>query len=303
MSSRARKDVARGKDRAPFHRDRQGRTHLIVHRGPQGRIKDITLSQPLFNDGWQNDVAVAAAKTVHEFWADGRSLDKAIELGRNAMAATSKIAEGALGRSPERRPACQSGCSHCCYQAVGVSPPEVFAIYDHLLATRTPDQLDADVRRIRDADDKTRGMTSAERLSPDLPCPFLQDEQCSIYEVRPLACRGANSLDAAACERNLRDPVARREFLAGTAAVPCFLEPIRTFHAVTAGMQLALQELHGLQVLPLELTAAMRTMIDEPETVPERWLAGEDPFKSARGADNTNNPLFRELSGRRLEGR
>jgi hypothetical protein len=263
---------------------------MLAHR--------LALSRPLFNDNWQNDVAIAAASTAHGLLTDGHTLEKAVELGRNAMAGTSKIGEGALGLSPDRAPACHSGCSHCCYQAVGVSAPEVFAIYDHLRRTRTPDELDSVVLRIREADDKTRGMTLAERLSPDLPCPFLEKERCSIYEVRPLACRGTNSLDATVCERTLRDPDARAEFLAGTLAVPCFLEPIRAFHAVTAGMQLALDELHGLQVLPLELTAAMRIMVDEPDTVPLQWLAGEDPFEAARGGDTSDNPKIRELSGR-----
>lgn len=298
--STARK-AAKKKGPAAVRVDAEGRTHLVVHRGAQGKIRDMALSRPIFNDDWQNEVAIAAAKTVHELLSDGPTAEGVIALGHNAMAATSSIAEGALDLDPQSRPACHAGCSHCCYQAVGVSPPEVFAIYDHLLATRTPQELMSTVERIREADDQTRGMTSAERLSPDLPCPFLVRERCSIYDVRPLACRGANSLDAAACERTLRDASLRAEFLAGKVAVPCFLEPIRAFHAVAAGMQLALHELYQVKVLPLELTAAMRIMVDSPDTVPQQWLAGEDPFEQARGADNTNNPLFRGLGGRRAD--
>jgi hypothetical protein len=182
-----------------------------------------------------------------------------------------------------------------------VLAPEVFAIYHHLQASHTAAALDATANRIREADDKTRNMTSAERLSPELPCPFLESEQCSIYEVRPLACRGKNSLDAALCERTLKDPDARAQFLAGTLPVPSFLEPIRAFHAVSAGLQLALHELHHLHVSPLELTAAMRLMVDDPSTVAQRWLAGEDPFKEARGGDGSNNPLIQELSGKRTD--
>src|SRR4029453_16055411 len=178
---------------------------------------------------------------------------------------------------------------HCCHQSVGVTPPEVFAIYDHLRATRAPDEMDALVARIREADDRTRGMSSAERLSPDLPCPFLEDQQCSIYEVRPLSCRGTNSLDVSACERTLRDPATRAAFLAGNVSVPCYLEPIRAFRAVTAGLQLALDQLHGLEVMPLELTAAIRVLADAPDTVPEQWLGGKDPFARAPGAHKTNN--------------
>jgi Fe-S-cluster containining protein len=226
------------------------------------------------------------------------TVEGAAALGRNAMAATSKIAEAALSGSANGL-ACRAGCAHCCYQAVGVSPPEALAIHEHLLATRSTEELDALDRRLRDADEKTRGMGLTERLSPELPCPFLEEGACSIYEVRPLACRGKNSLDAAACERTLHDAEARRAFIAGKLAVPCYREPIRAFHAVAAGLQLALEELHRLHAEPLELTAAMRLLRGDPEGVPRRWLAGEDPFEPARGGDTSDDPRIRELSGRR----
>ena len=283
----------------PVRRDAQGRAHLVVHRDDLGRAQALSLSEPLFNDQWQNDVAVAAANTAHAFLAEGHTLDQAVALGRNAMAGTSKLADGALALSSDRAPACHSGCAHCCYQAVGVSAPEVFAIHAHLRATRTPAELDAVIARVRDADDRTRGLTPTERLSPHNPCPFLVDERCSIYDVRPLACRGTNSLDADACARALRDPAARAQFLAGTLTIPCFLEPIRAFHAIAAGVQLALDELHGLEVLPLELTAAMRIMVDDPDTTPQRWLGGHDPFQAARGGDATDDPRIRNLSGKK----
>ena len=179
-----------------------------------------------------------------------------------------------------------------------MTPPEVFAIYEHLRASRTPDELMAIAEIVRIADDQTLGLSAADRLSPRFPCPFLVDARCSIYEARPLACRGTNSLDAAACERNLHEPSARAAFLRGETSVPCYLEPIRAGHAVTAGLQLALDQLHGLEVMPLELTAAMRVMFDDPEGVPQRWLGGKDPFATAHGGDMSDDPRIRELSGR-----
>jgi hypothetical protein len=245
----------------------------------------------------KNEVALATATTTHEMLNAAYSPEQAAALGRQAMTATSSIADGALAQSKDRPPACRSGCAHCCHQTVGVTAPEVFAIYDHLRATRTPAELDAVLGRIRDTDGRTRGVAAADRLSPDLPCPFLVAERCSIYEVRPLSCRGTNSLDASVCERTLRDPATRVAFLAGTVSVPCYLEPIRAFHAVTAGLQMALDQLHGLEVVPLELTAAMRILADDPDTVPQRWLGGKDPFAAARGGDNSDDPRIRKLSG------
>jgi hypothetical protein len=283
-----------------FQRDDAGRTRLIVlERDPHGRGERVSLARPLFNDGWQNEVAVGAASTAHATLGDAPTLAKAVALARNAMAATSKIAEGALAQAPERPPACRAGCAHCCHQAVGVVAPEVLAIHDHLRKTRTRDGLAAVADRVRRADDRTRGLPAAERLSPELPCPFLEDDgQCGIYPARPLACRGANSLDAATCERTLHDPEARAQLLAGALPIPCYLEPIRAAHAVTAGLQLGLGELHAFAMVPLELTAAMRILVDDPDAVSRAWLAGEDPFAAARGADVTDDPRSFELSGR-----
>ena len=287
------------KEQARVQRDERGRAHLVIRRDGHGNPTGLGLSRPLFKEQWQNDLAVATADTAHGLLSEGHTPEKAAALGRSAMAGTSTVADGLLARAAaDRPPACRAGCAHCCHQAVGVTPPEVFAIYEHLRATRAPDELAAMRRRIRDADDRTRGMASAQRLSPDLPCPFLEEARCSIYEVRPLSCRGTNSLDAAACERTLREPDARAALLAGRESVPCYLEPIRAFHAVTAGLQLALDQLHGLETQPLELTAAMRVMVDDPDGVAAQWLGGKDPFAAARGGDNSDDARIAALSGR-----
>jgi hypothetical protein len=286
------------KGQARVQRDERGRAHLLIQRDGHGNPAGLGLSRPLFHDQWQNDLAVAAAGSAHRALSEGHTPEQAAALGRDAMAATSTIADGLLARSADRPPACRAGCAHCCHQAVGVTPPEVFAIHAHLRATRTPVELDAVVRRIRDADDETRGMAPAQRLSPELPCPFLEAARCSIYEVRPLSCRGTNSLDAAVCERTLRDADARAALLAGRESIPCYQEPIRAFHAVTAGLQLALDQLHGLEAEPLELTAAMRIMVDDPDGVAARWLGGKEPFAAARGGDNTDDARIAALSGR-----
>lgn len=291
--------MSKSKKAARVCRDVQGRAHLLVHRDGVGNIRRIALSQPIFHDDWQNEVATATANTVNEIFGGGRTMENAVALGRNAMQGASTIVDGALRPSSGQSPACRAGCSHCCHQAVGVTAPEALAIYDYLEATLDADELAATANRIRAADQKTRGMSSAERHSPELPCPFLIEDRCSIYEVRPVACRGANSLDAEACARTLRDPGARARFLEGKLSVPCFLEPIRAVHAVTAGLQLGLHELQRLAALPLELSAAMRILVDDPEGAPRRWLAGEDPFFAARGGDQTGNAQLAKLSGRR----
>jgi hypothetical protein len=280
-------------------RDGLGRTHLVVHEDSLGRFQGLALARPIFHEAWQNEVAVGAANTTHVSLSRGKTRAEAAAMGRRLMEGTSKIVDGVLARAGENAPACSSGCAHCCYQAVGVTAPEVFAIYDHLEATLPPEAFLAALDRVRSADDRTRGLTVNERISPALPCPLLEGERCSVYEVRPLSCRGKNSLDADACKRTLHDSDARAEFIAGRVAIPCVLEPVRAVHAVTAGLQLAAHELHGLAMQPLELTAALRVLSDAPIAVAEAWIAGADAFESARGGDTSDDSRIRELSGRR----
>jgi hypothetical protein len=105
-----------------------------------------------------------------------------------------------------------------------------------------------------------------------------------------------NSLDAHECAQRLREPAARAAFLESGVGSHSFMEPIRAFHAVSAGIQLALTELHGLDMQPLELTAAMHLLLSGAPSLPDQWIAGQASFASAR-TDENDAPGLRELSG------
>jgi Fe-S-cluster containining protein len=278
-------------------RDGNGRLHLAVHRNPVTGEEALTLNGPVFKEAWQNDLAVAAANTAHGILRGEATLERTVELARNAMAATSRLADGLLARAPEGAVACQAGCDHCCYQAVGVTAPEALAIFDHLKSTRSSGELARVAAQVSEHDARTRGLSSQERFSPDHPCPFLEAGNCSIYEARPLSCRGMNSLDADECATRLRDPDARAAFLASGRSGHSYLEPIRAFHAISAGLQLGLSELYHLDMRPLELTAAMQLLLAGPEAGPRDWISGEKPFESAVRAEATPDPGLQDLSG------
>lgn len=75
---------------------------------------------------------------------------------------------------------CTRGCSHCCYVPVGLTALEADYIED-----RTGHKQNANVEsmgKARDPKEKTA-------------CPFLKDNECSIYEYRPMVCRAFLSFD------------------------------------------------------------------------------------------------------------
>jgi Fe-S-cluster containining protein len=278
--------------------DTRGRIHLALHRDPASGRESAALEHALFSEDWQNQVASAAANTAYEELRERPSVSRAIDLARSVMASTSRLADGLLAKAPAGSVACRAGCDHCCYQAVGVTAPEALAIVAHLRSTLSGAELARLASHVAEAHERTRGLSSAQRFSPDHPCVFLEAARCSIYDVRPLACRGMNSLDAGECSKRLHEPAARDAFLANGAGSHSFQEPIRAFHAVSAGLQLGLSELFGLDMRPLELIAAVHLLLSCGESIGRDWIAGKDAFEPARGGENT--PQFEVLAPQSL---
>lgn len=278
-------------------KDAAGRVHLTLVRDPKSGREGVVLKKPIFQATWQNEIATAAANTARALLQGGATLERTVKLAQSAMAATSRLADGLLARAPAGTVACKNGCDHCCYQSVGVTPPEALAIAHHLRQNLSASEFASMLAHISDSHDRTQGLSAEERFSPDHPCPFLQQGSCSIYEVRPLSCRGMNSLDAGECSARLRQPEVRAAFIATGEGGRSFMEPIRGFHAVSAGMQLALAEVYGLDMRPLELTAAVRLLLTEPDTIVGEWLAGGRSLEAARGGDNSNAPGVHQLTG------
>lgn len=75
---------------------------------------------------------------------------------------------------------CRKGCSHCCYQAVMISDWEAKRIAK-FTGKRLADYSGYDPRH-------DSAVEMRERYSGK-PCSFLIDGACSIYPVRPVACR------------------------------------------------------------------------------------------------------------------
>ncbi|WP_455379360.1 YkgJ family cysteine cluster protein [Petrachloros mirabilis] len=119
--------------------------------------------------------------------------------------------EGQRAREAGRTISCRMGCAACCRMMVPVSPPEAFALRDYI--EQLPDDRRERLRGRLTATTTTlkeRGLydrlekiadsstpLSDEELAPinrayyalRMPCPFLENELCSIYEARPAACR------------------------------------------------------------------------------------------------------------------
>ena len=177
--------------------------------------------------------------------------------------------------------ACKKGCSWCCYKQVGVSPLEVFLIAEHLKNKRIKISLEDIKSRLTALDQITNGLPSEARLSAQLPCAFLVEEACSIYEVRPLACRGGNSINSDLCRRHVEDMenVQKEEELEGR---PYWIHavPFHVMRVLREGLTTGMKK-WDLGQEKLELTAATRIALQEKDAL-ENWIAGKDIFANGR---------------------
>lgn len=130
------------------------------------------------------------------------------ELAWNSMAIDEKLVGMAVASEARqgRQVSCTKGCGACCRQAVPLSPAEAFMIAD-VVASFPPERKQETLRRFaaakeglqaRGFGDRSLGGTASEGEILDLgldyfrlgiPCPFLEDESCSIHPSRPSACR------------------------------------------------------------------------------------------------------------------
>jgi Fe-S-cluster containining protein len=260
---------------------------LKVIQEPHG-APHLAWSAPVFAPAWQNDLALAAANTALEILRNSAGREGLVTLGRKLLGAQSALADGMLARGTAGQVSCGDGCDACCHQIIGATPLELLVIVDYLKARGT--SLQALRERVHELAEAARVVGPRGRFAPEHPCVFLENHRCSIYEVRPLICRGINALDRATCEALLDDAAEREARWQRGEGSAGYVEPVHAAHALSAGLQIALFELYALAMHPLDLTLAMDLLLNREPDALERWLRGEDPLIAVRGAHDSANP-------------
>jgi len=218
----------------------------------------------------------AAQETLTQMLAEDWSAEGVARAAEDVEAWVDELSAEVTERIPPKEPiACKAGCSFCCHLKVLVTAPEVIRLVAHLRATRSPDELDALRAHVAATDDKSRGMTTQQRMTARIPCPLLVDAKCSAYEARPLVCRGATSLDVGQCERGFD--------MGMDVEIPFYKPQYQVADVLRAAVSnVAFQ--HKLDGRILELIAALRIALDEP-SAGKRWAQRLPAFKAARDAE------------------
>ena len=104
------------------------------------------------------------------------------------------------------KPACQSGCAYCCYYKVEATAAEVLAIRHFAVSRFTPEQLQCTVQQASRNVEEAKGFSYAEHLMTNQACPFLVNNACSVYSVRPSKCRIFHATDVEGCKSSYERP-------------------------------------------------------------------------------------------------
>jgi len=221
-------------------------------------------------------------------------------------------AEGERGRSIS----CKAGCGACCRQPVPISEVEVYQIAELVEAMPEPRRsvikkrfadavahfrLNGLIDELKKHYDYGRPKTSREQIVEALdvvlkffyegiPCPFLENESCSIHQDRPVACREYLVTSPAI---NCAKPSAKN---IQTVDLP--IKPSRTLeHLARTGRMK--EEGPLLLILSLELAKTY------PENFPERtgieWM--KDFFEKLKQTESEREPLPPASAGKRREKR
>lgn len=184
-----------------------------------------------------------------------RDISIAINFVANLHHAVDKVMQQTGGRVPT--PECTAGCAYCCSVRVEATEPEIFRIAREI-KTRPTKQINALLGRLQE-----HAATAATNGSRRTNCAFLEDNLCSIYEVRPAVCRKAHSLSAQHCENQAPEIPQNLEMLLGT-------------EALIKGTSDAYRQVH-FHASAHELCHAMLLALTE-DTAETRWHHGEAVF-------------------------
>ena len=130
----------------------------------------------------QNGGRTFFGRTIFEKSAAAVQCKKGIVRHQKLISLTEEISKRITPHTP-----CKSGCHHCCHMAVSLSE---FEAYEIERFSRVKINLKfKEIELAGDLDDALVQQDLQVKKWMGHTCPFLKDNLCSVYAVRPIACR------------------------------------------------------------------------------------------------------------------
>jgi Fe-S-cluster containining protein len=220
------------------------------------------------------------------------TLDELLPVARDLTAQVAEIAIEAAGG----KVSCGRGCGACCRQKVTITEVEAHRLAAFVAQLPEPRQsqvrerfFDA-IRRLEAAEllgsagnrgwltsehgDAARDEIATRYFKLGIPCPFLEDESCSIHPERPLVCREyLVTSSPTRCARYLEQPIDMVAYLGTTRAFGRASRRLlpQLHEGVTLVLALEYAERHAtLLEHRVDGVAAFRTFLEEIGKTEER---------------------------------
>jgi Fe-S-cluster containining protein len=193
------------------------------------------------------------------------------ELARLMTAVEARVQAVLLSERPELEvpPACAHGCAGCCTVNVATLPLEGVAAAAWLRRRTGPESLEARAGSLLRFHGEARWLEDGERIRARVRCPFLDGPGgCTIYPVRPLACRALSSLDAGECRQALQE----RGEGDGPGLVRMNLQQKALYDGAFVALSEALVR-HGLDARCRDVSGMAGYFLADPARA-EAWAAG-----------------------------
>ena len=220
----------------------------------------------------ENHLLIAAKNIVVRIFEQGKTRDSALHVCSTAFSFAEHMIRHFESKEPLSEPvACEAGCHYCCFYQVLLTPLEALFIGHYVETTFTEKQKLDLINEIDETLDMTDGKSVEERAQTwhDAPCIFLANGRCSVYDVRPFACRAWHSLSSGQCREAF-------ESNSRLAEVEGYSHRYYIFHTVRDAMQKVSTD-NGCHAGLLEIAKAVKQYVDYPNPI-EAWINGENIF-------------------------
>jgi Fe-S-cluster containining protein len=195
--------------------------------------------------------------------------DAVLPVLKDVMAYAHDIVD-ALERSKQSPAvACGPDCDYCCHSQIHVLPIEALLILSFIHECFTSKQIRLLTDRIEKRLQRTCGKDLGTLFSvkDQLPCIFLENGRCRIYQVRPFICRAWNSMDSSLCKK-IFDSGQFDDEIESSSARNFVFESSRSLFA-DFGRQLK------LETVSFEMTRAIFSCLKTIDPLP-LWLSGQN---------------------------
>jgi Fe-S-cluster containining protein len=224
------------------------------------------------------DVFLASREVGETLTADALRRGIRLEPVLSGAEAIARYADEALAIvHDEYRPPleCRVGCCYCCCKpGVLATIPEFLRLLHYVWSTFSAQEREALIDRAHQYAGQMAGRSFNDLVDDLVPCPLLVDGRCSVYEVRPLVCRGYNSTNVEACRAASRD---------ATATVPIFAVLKDVTDGATIGVAHALHAV-GLDSALVDLGTALAIALPVGDGVSEAVVEGGSMLRPAENA-------------------